>query len=266
LEGIDGSLAGYVPGLTVEPFPAGMAKRIPAGSQLVFQVHYTPIGTRQTDWSRIGLMFAEPDSVEREVITTSAIRRQLEIPAGDAAHQVTAYSHRALDGGLLLGLMPHMHLRGKSFRYELHTASGSVRPLLDIPNYDFHWQTSYRLSEPLALERGDAICCVAQFDNSADNLNNPDPTQVVRWGDQTREEMMIGYFDVAVERSWDELESEDLKKHVSLVQVMDRFDKNRDGVVKRSEVPSRALDRFRALDRNADQRVTFAELAQGWTE
>ncbi len=266
LEGIDGYLAGYVPGLTIEPYPSGMAKRIPANSRLIFQVHYTPIGSPQSDQSKIGLVFADRDSVMREVITTSAVRRNLEIPPGCPDHQVASFSHRPLDESLLLGMMPHMHLRGKSFRYEIQSADGSTTPLLNVPRFDFHWQSSYRLKDPISLRAGDRISCIAQFDNSDGNPNNPDPTQTVRWGDQTREEMMIGYFDIAIERAIGDAAEIDFERHVALVQVIDRYDSNRDGVVNVDEVPQRIVARFNSLDVNADQRVTFAELAQRWSE
>jgi hypothetical protein len=120
------------------------------------------------------------------------------------------------------------------------------------------------LSEPIPLQDGDKICCTAQFDNSPANSNNPDPTQTVRWGDQTREEMMIGYFDIAVDRTDFESDRVDLKRHVVLVRIMDRYDANRDGIVEQHEIPAAVVRRFKALDANADDRVTFAELAQKW--
>ena len=199
--GLDGFLVGYVPGLLARPFPDGMAKRIPAGSELIFQVHYTPIGSAQVDVSKIGFVFAEPDQVKYEVKTTSAAQRYLRIPPGEENYRVTAISRSSRDDALLLGFMPHMHVRGKAFRYEAMARDGDREVLLDVPKFDFNWQTSYRLTEPLKLAAGTRIHCTAHFDNSEFNLNNPDPTKTVRWGDQTWEEMMIGYFDVAVPRS-----------------------------------------------------------------
>src|SRR5690606_3330471 len=114
-----------------------------------------------------------------------------------ANHRVTATAVRAPTDVLLLSLMPHMHLRGKSFRYELRYADGASETLLDIPRYDFNWQTAYRLREPKTLPEGSRVRCVAHYDNSAENVSNPDPESAVRWGDQTWEEMMIGYFDIA---------------------------------------------------------------------
>jgi hypothetical protein len=198
--GTRGFLASYVPGLRPQPFPAGMAKRIPAGSILIFQVHYTPNGTKTTDLSRIGFVFADPKTITHEVKTTSAVSRQIAIPPGAADHVIEATSRGSADDSLLLGYMPHMHLRGKAFSYEAIYPDGKHETLLDVPHYDFNWQTSYRLTEPIKLPAGTKLHAVAHFDNSADNPNNPDPEKRVRWGEQTWDEMMIGYFDVAIPR------------------------------------------------------------------
>jgi peroxiredoxin len=198
--GTRGFLASYVPGLRPEPFPPGMAKRIPAHSVLVFQVHYTPNGSPATDLSRIGFVFADPKTVTHEVRTTSAVQRRISIPPGAADYVLDATSRAAPDDRLLLGYMPHMHLRGKAFSYEAVYPDGKKEMLLDVPKFDFNWQTSYRLAEPLKLPAGTKLHAVAHFDNSAENPNNPDPTKSVRWGEQTWDEMMLGYFDVATKR------------------------------------------------------------------
>lgn len=195
--GTRGFLVGYVPGMRAAPYPAGMAKRLPKGSQLIFQVHYTPNGAEQSDLSKVGFVFADPKEVRREVRTVSAVTTRLNIPPGASDHVVEARSIAAPIELELLGMMPHMHVRGKAFRYEAVFPDGRRETLLDIPRYDFNWQTAYRLVEPKKLPRGASMLCTARYDNSEDNPNNPDPTQTVRWGDQTWEEMMIGYFDVA---------------------------------------------------------------------
>jgi peroxiredoxin len=198
--GRQGFLAAYVPGLRPLPYPPGMAKRVPAGSKLIFQIHYTPVGTEQTDLSRIGFVFADPATVTHEVRTTSAVNRRLAIPPGDADYVVEATSRELPAGAQLLTFMPHMHVRGKAFKYEARLPGGKSEVLLDVPHYDFNWQTGYRLTEPLNLPAGTKVHATAHYDNSADNPNNPDPTKTVRWGDQTWNEMMIGYFDVVVPR------------------------------------------------------------------
>ncbi len=201
LGGERGFLFGYVPGSVAQPYPAGAAKRIAAGSELIFQVHYTPIGTPQSDQSKLGIVFADPQTVTREVKTTSAVQTRLRIPPGDNNYSVSAMLPETLPDCELLGMAPHMHLRGKSFRYTLVSTDKSQQVLLDVPHYDFNWQTAYRFADPLKISSGSKILCEASFDNSTKNLNNPDPTAWVHWGDQTTDEMMIGYFDILVPKA-----------------------------------------------------------------
>ena len=200
LDGARGFLAGYVPGARLEPWPQGYAKKIEAGSQLIFQVHYTPVGTPQQDHSQFGLVFVDEEDVTHEVVTTSALQTRFAIPPGEPEHEVYARGPDFPEGAELLGMSPHMHVRGKAFRYELRKPSGEAEVLLDIPDYDFNWQTTYRLADPMPIEAGSRMLCRAVYDNSEENLHNPDPTQTVRWGDQTRDEMMIGYYHYAVPR------------------------------------------------------------------
>ena len=199
-EGIDlrGYLVGFVPGLAPKPFPTGMAKRIPANSHLLFQVHYNPIGTEQTDLSKLGLIYADPSKITHEVVTTSALQTMLKIAPNDENHRVDARSPMAPVDVMLLSMMPHMHSRGKSFRYEAVYPSGKKETLLNVPRYDFNWQTSYLLERPKTFPRGTFVHCIARYDNSDENPHNPDPSATVVWGPQAWDEMMIGYFDVAM--------------------------------------------------------------------
>ncbi|MEM6779220.1 MAG: redoxin family protein [Planctomycetota bacterium] len=198
-------LDGFVPGYRVEPFQDGYAKLIPAGSELVFQVHYTPTGRAETDRSEFAIVEIEPAKVTNEVRTDSSMTARFAIPPGEPKHHVEAAARDLPAGSELLAMMPHMHVRGKSFRYELSQKSGwfgrtSDRVVLDIPRYDFNWQTAYVLDPPIQIGKRTSVRCQAVFDNSTANLNNPDPTSTVYWGDQTWEEMMIGYFHYAVPR------------------------------------------------------------------
>jgi hypothetical protein len=193
-------LAGYVPGTRAEMMPAGYAKRIPPNSQLIFQVHYTPNGSPQQDLSRVGFVVADPSTITHEIITSSAVNPRFRIPPGDADYRTTAMLPERLPECELLAMSPHMHLRRKSFRYTLVNPDKSREILLDVPRYDFNWQTEYRLAEKRILPKGARIFCEAVFDNSENNLNNPNPKSWVTWGDQTYEEMMIGYFHYAVPR------------------------------------------------------------------
>jgi hypothetical protein len=190
-------ISATAPGAPPTVLPDGYAKFVPAGSKLIFQMHYTPNGTAQTDLSEIGLIFADPDAVTRRVLTLMAYYDNFRIPAGAANHRVVA-RYRFDRPVELLSLFPHMHYRGKSFQYEFRFPDGTKQTVLKVPNYDFNWQNIYELTQPRQLPAETRLKCTAHFDNSAANLANPDPTKMVTWGDQTWEEMMIGYFNVAV--------------------------------------------------------------------
>jgi hypothetical protein len=187
----------YTPGMLPDVFAPGMAKLIPAGSDLVFQLHYTPNGKDGADQSRLGLVFAKEPPKER-VLTLATVDFRLTIPPGDANYASNA-RFPIFHNATLLSFFPHMHLRGKAFEYRVQYPSGEKETLLKVDNYDFNWQLSYRLSKPLRLEPGARIEGTAWYDNSANNKANPDPTATVKWGEQSYEEMMVGFFDVAVD-------------------------------------------------------------------
>ena len=189
----DGHLCGYAPGDMPSIYPDGSAKKIPAGSDLIFEIHYTPIGKIRTDQPKVGFIFAKKP-VEHEAHTMAIAFPKFEIPAGAPSHPVESTFTFPRDTHLL-SYMPHMHLRGKSFRYEAVFPDGKKEILLNVPSYDFGWQSYYTLAKPIAMPKGTVINCYAQFDNSDKNPYNPDPTKPVRWGDQTWQEMMIGYID-----------------------------------------------------------------------
>jgi hypothetical protein len=174
-----------------------MAKLIPAGWRLTFQMHYTPNGSPQKDRSAVGMKFVDAKDVQYRVATANALNFGFRIPAGDPAYEVESTQNYKQEV-LLLSLFPHMHLRGKDFHYEVVYPDGGKETLLNVPRYDFNWQSSFVLSEPKKLPAGTVLHCTAHFDNSSNNPANPDPTKMVRWGDQTWEEMMIGWFDIAV--------------------------------------------------------------------
>lgn len=192
-------LTATAPGAPPLILPEGYAKLIPAGSKLVFQMHYTPNGTEQTDLSSVGFKFADPNSVRKSVGTIEVLNTKFRIPPGAENHKVTA-RHRFDADSMILSLFPHMHLRGKSFEYKIKTpgSGNDWETILDIPNYDFNWQNGYHFEEPLKVPAGTELLCIAHFDNSAKNFANPDPDTTVGWGDQTWDEMMIGYFDMAL--------------------------------------------------------------------
>ncbi len=190
----------YAPGMTPRRFDKGMAIRAPAGSKLIFQCHYTPNGTQQQDRSYVGFVYADPTEVTHEVMGGSCGDLSFHIPPREANFKVTARK-LFLKDSVLLGMNPHMHLRGKSFRYELETPGGAREILLDVPRYDFNWQLWYLLKEPKFIPKGSRMICTAVFDNSEDNPANPDPSQEVVWGEQTWDEMMFGFYSVIKPRN-----------------------------------------------------------------
>ncbi len=191
-----GALLDYAPGMTPMVLPDGMALRVPAGSRFVFQMHYTPNGTPQQDRTRLGLVFADPTAVKKEVRGGAVVNRDIDIPPGAADYRLTA-EQRLADDALLLNLSPHLHLRGRAFRVEAVFPDGRREGLLDVPRYDFNWQLRYDLAEPRRLPRGTRLVCTARWDNSKGNPANPDPSRRVAWGDQTADEMLIGFFATA---------------------------------------------------------------------
>lgn len=195
--GIDGIgnnlLVSFAPGELPAVFAPGAAKKIPKGSTLVFQMHYTPNGVEQKDRSAVGLIFAK-EPPKYEVRTRAITQTRFAIPPGADNYEVKSATTFSQDVRLL-SLSPHMHLRGKDFEYRAVYPDGKRETLLRVPRYDFSWQSHYRLAKPLPLPAGTRIECTAHFDNSPDNPNNPDPQRTIRWGEQTWEEMMIGFVD-----------------------------------------------------------------------
>lgn len=190
-------LAIYTPGQSPFIAPSGMAKKVKAGSELVLQFHYTPDGRTEMDQTSVGLVFSKK-APEKRVLTLQLGNAEFHIPPGEANYRVTVGGTLPNDA-LLLSMFPHMHLRGKAFEYELDAEGGQVETLLRVAPYSFHWQLNYVLKTPRFLPKGTHLRCTAWFDNSAGNAENPDPTKEVSYGEQSWDEMMIGFFDVAVD-------------------------------------------------------------------
>lgn len=192
----DGFFCGQVPGDIPSIFPEGWAKKLPAGHDLMLQVHYTTNGKRRKDKSKIAFIFSDVP-VENEVRSRGIYNLNFEIPPGDPNYEVRA-SHTLEEDTLILGYYPHMHFRGKDWTYLAHLPDGTTKTLLFVPKYDYNWQESYILKEPILLAKGTTIECIAHYDNSAANFANPDPTVSVDFGEQTWDEMMFGYIDYIV--------------------------------------------------------------------
>jgi len=271
-----GYFAGYVPGARADTLPTGMAKLVPAGAKLAFQVHYTPNGSRQIDQSKIGLVFADPGSVTHRVVSSSALSRDVKIPPQVADHREEARSRGIPWDSQLLSMSPHMHFRGKSIRYEAVFPDGRREGLLDVPRFDFNWQTEYRLNKPLALPAGSRIEVVAHFDNSAANPNNPDPSKLVTWGEQSWDEMLIGYFTIALPVDVEiALPESDLRAPSEAAAMNDRrarkifqrLDANGDAALTVDEVPLAMKVAFSLADKDGNGQVSveeFAAVASGY--
>jgi mono/diheme cytochrome c family protein len=199
--GADSLLVGYAPGRNADIYPAGVARKIPAGASIRFQIHYSnqTLGNTQIekDRSMIGLVFSK--EAPQKLITTNSIANIFfKIPAGAENHRVTACRTLKRDT-VVYALEPHMHLRGKAMEYKVIYPDGKSEVLLNVPKYDFAWQTNYLLAQPKLLPKGSRLMVTAAFDNSAKNKFNPDPTKDVRHGEPTYDEMMMGFIDYVSE-------------------------------------------------------------------
>ena len=177
------------PGLVFEP---GVAKLLKAGQDIILQMHYTTNGTAAVDRTQVGFIFAKEPPKQIHV-TGLAVQPRFVIPAGDPNAEVKAVAEIRQDT-IVTSLTPHMHVRGKDMIYIAHYPDGTDETLLSVPKYDFNWQITYELAAPKLLPKGTKLEVIAHYDNSTANKFNPDPTKDVRWGDQTWEEMMIGFF------------------------------------------------------------------------
>jgi hypothetical protein len=188
-----GFFAALAPGYLPPEFPKGFGKKIPKGSNIVLQMHYTANGTAQADRSSVALVFAR-EPVHTEIRTRGIFNNFFSIPPGADNHEVKS-ALRFPQDSIVLSFMPHMHVRGKDFEYVAEYADGRREKVLSVPRWDFNWQIHYELAEPMHMPKGSKLLCTAHFDNSTANKANPDPDKKVTWGDQTWDEMMIGYIN-----------------------------------------------------------------------
>ena len=193
LSTLDEVIAAYLPGAEPHVLPDGHAKLIPAGSDLIFQIHYTANGRAATDQTSVGLIFAK-DRPRVRHYSLSIAQGDFLIPPNAPAHAVQA-SFFVNTHTEIYALAPHMHLRGKSMRVRAIEPDETERTLLDVPRYNFNWQLVYRPAKPTPIPRGTRLVIDAVFDNSPANPRNPDPRATVRWGEQSREEMAVCFVD-----------------------------------------------------------------------
>lgn len=269
-----GWLSAYVPGQRLSMLQDGFARKVPAGSKFIFQMHYTPTGREQKDTSVLGVVFADEAQVTDEVYTIAAIDQEFEIAPGDPASKVEANVRRLPENAKLLAATPHMHFRGKSF--QLRAGVNSENTLLNVSNYDFNWQHTYQFEEAINLDEVSSLGFVATFDNSDNNPFNPDPTQWVTWGDQSWEEMAVAFFEVAVPVVRDSIVGS-AKSNVAdtaqrdadrearieryIKKVFDSLDTDADGKIQESEI-SIVVRRsgFGRWDLDGDSIATAAEV------
>jgi hypothetical protein len=203
----------------------------------------------------VGFCFVDPETVTQEVITSEVVKSDFVIPAHEANAVFSARSGPSPSDVTLLSLSTHMHLRGKAFRFEALYPDKSSEVLLDVPHYDFNWQTRYVMAHPRALPAGTRIVCTAAFDNSEDNLANPDPSIPIRWGEQSWDEMLIGYFDVLLPRDDSRRAGQKpFKTLVTVDDILERLDKDGNGLVSVEEAQNNAalVGGFSKLDVNQD--------------
>jgi mono/diheme cytochrome c family protein len=195
------NIGGTTPNKPGVVFGDGIARLLRANSEIVLQMHYTTNGVEAEDRTSVALIFAK-EPPKKMVIGGMALNPRFVIPAGAPNHEVRAV-HTFTQDTLVFSMTPHMHSRGKDMTYVAHYPDGRSETLLSVPKYDFEWQLSYLLAEPKLLPRDTKLEVIAHFDNSANNKANPDATANVRWGDQTWEEMMIGFFGTIVDAATD---------------------------------------------------------------
>jgi len=188
---LTGLFASYAPGMEPEVFPEGSGRYLPAGSKLEFQLHYTPTGREEKDATQLGIYFSDRPA-NKEYMVIGPYSATFEIPPHAKNHPVEA-TYNFDEPVTLYNMFPHMHFRGKSMKYTAIYPDGTKELLLSVPNYNFNWQRGYKLEDPISLPAGSKILCEATFDNSAQNKYNPEPDKPVYWGEQSFEEMMIGY-------------------------------------------------------------------------
>ena len=263
IEEVNGFFAGYVPGNAYQSFPDGFARLLPAGSRLRFQIHYTPNGVATQDQLKLGMRFTRVP-VKQEVFVAGISNLLLRIPPGAPRHREQGEITVPVDVKVM-GYIPHMHVRGVAARYELTDPAGQTTTILDVPRYDFNWQLPYMYREPRDVKAGSRMRFTGWFDNSENNPHNPDPTKTVRFGDQTDDEMLIGYvFYYIPGQAPGEIPASIRRTRSAgggtsgVDAVFRRLDRDRDGFVTAAEAAA-MWERVSGADANGDGKISLEE-------
>ncbi len=234
-DGSIGILVGWAPGDLGLVAPKDTAMRIPKGTKLRLEMHYTPNGMKVKDRSSVGLTFAEKPP-KYELFMSEFANMTFDI-APNHPHYKAEATFRFRADARIISLAPHMHWRGKDYSYELIRPDGKKETLLSVPRWDFNWQNVYRFNEPMKVAKGTKIHSVAHWDNSKNNPYNPDPTKSVKFGLQTWEEMMVGFVAYVYENP-DTAANLAKNPPTMAEQLFDRFDLNGDGFISQDEIPA----------------------------
>jgi thiol-disulfide isomerase/thioredoxin len=256
-------LVGWAPGDLGTVCPPESALRIPKGSTLRFEMHYTPNGTKTKDRSKVGITFADKPP-KFEYFTNSFMNESIEVPPFDPHYKAEA-TWRLRGDARILSFVPHMHWRGKDYRYEVIYPDGKRETILNVPRWDFNWQNVYQLKEPLKLPKGARLHAVAHWDNSVNNPYNPAPDKMVKFGLQTWDEMMVGWVAYVWERPETVTEMAKIKFD-DPDSLFDRLDRNGDDVVTPDEIPDQLKPFIKAYSLKVPERMTREEFTKMFVE
>jgi mono/diheme cytochrome c family protein len=272
-------LGGIAPGNGPTLYPDGVSRKLSPGENIRWQMHYHKEpgpGTGQWDQSQMALVFyPEGAEIKYQMQGNHLGRFDFAIPAGDPNYTIQA-DYTFKHDSQIVQLMPHMHVRGKSAKYEAFYPDGTSEVLLDVPRYDFNWQTAYQYEQFKKVPAGTKVVFTSSWDNSADNPYNPDPAKTIRWGEPTTDEMSFGYMSFINDSGEYEgmfgggRDDDDERGGggPSLTQVISMFDKNGDGLLQKDEAPGQMANFFDMIDQNKDGAVDLqeAEAAQKFRE
>ncbi|MHB1422357.1 MAG: redoxin family protein [Gemmataceae bacterium] len=255
-EGNMNILVGWAPGDLALTCPPETGLRIPKGSKLMFELHYTPNGTAVKDRSSIGIIFHKKKP-KYELLMNSFMNESIRIPPRDPHYRAETTMRFRADARIL-SLVPHMHWRGKDYFYELIYPDGRKQTLLSVPRWDFNWQNSYQFAEPIKIPKGTRLHAVAHWDNSRNNPYNPDPNKEVRFGLQTWEEMMVGWCVFTWEQP-DTPEKLAREKIHPAEKMFDRLDRNGDDAITPDEIPQELKLMLKLQGIKIPERITHDE-------